>query len=233
MRVLVIPDLHLPFEHPDAIDFVSAVAEKYKTNCVVNLGDEVDFHAMSAKYIADPSGMSPYDELVAAKEKLKKIYKLFPAVKVCTSNHTSRPFRKAKAYGIPSVFIRSYHDFFEAPDTWEWEEFHDIDGIRYEHGEGVSGQYAHVKLATINRQSVVHGHVHSWASISYLNNITNRQIFGMNSGCLIDLKQYAFEYAKNILHKPVLACSAVIEGAPYLEIMDIKVNGRWAGKLIS
>lgn len=232
-RVLVIPDLHCPFEHPDAFAFCEAVYNKYKCNRVVNLGDEVDFHAMSPKYIANPNGMSPQDELTAAKEKLKVLYKLFPNVSVCISNHTARPFRAAKHYGIPDVFIRSYHEFFEAPSTWTWEDHFNIDGVRYVHGEGVSGKYAHERLATANRQSTVHGHVHSFAGFNFLNNVTEQPIFGMNCGWLGDLRQYAFEYGKAFLHKPVLSCGAVIEGFPYIELMATKTNGRWTGRLVA
>lgn len=38
--ILVIPDQHAPYHHKDTLDFLSAVAAKYRPDTVVNLGDE-------------------------------------------------------------------------------------------------------------------------------------------------------------------------------------------------
>ena len=42
LNVLVIPDMQIPFEHPDALAFVSAVRAEIQPDVVVNVGDEVD-----------------------------------------------------------------------------------------------------------------------------------------------------------------------------------------------
>ena len=43
--ILVIGDLHAPYEHPDTVSFLRAIKKKYKPTDVVQIGDEVDFHA--------------------------------------------------------------------------------------------------------------------------------------------------------------------------------------------
>jgi hypothetical protein len=55
--VLVIPDLHCPFEHPDALEFLRAVKKRFMPSVFVCLGDEIDAHAFS-RYPKDPDGMS-------------------------------------------------------------------------------------------------------------------------------------------------------------------------------
>ena len=45
--ILVISDQHMPYEHPDMFEFLEAVKKKYKPTLVVNIGDEVDKHALS------------------------------------------------------------------------------------------------------------------------------------------------------------------------------------------
>ena len=40
--VLVISDLHIPYHHPQAFDFLKALKAKYKPDHVVNIGDELD-----------------------------------------------------------------------------------------------------------------------------------------------------------------------------------------------
>ena len=39
--ILVISDQHAPYHHIDTLDFLSAIKQKYKPDCVVNIGDEM------------------------------------------------------------------------------------------------------------------------------------------------------------------------------------------------
>ncbi len=41
-RVLVISDLHIPYNHPDVVDFLALVKAVYDPDRVVCVGDEVD-----------------------------------------------------------------------------------------------------------------------------------------------------------------------------------------------
>ena len=52
-------------------------------------------------------------------------------------------------------------------------------GVRYQHGTGYSGKYAHIQAAYDNRQSTVVGHTHSSLGGEYIANYKDR-IFGMN-----------------------------------------------------
>lgn len=228
-RILVVPDLQLPFHHKDAFAFLKAVKAKFKPTEYVNLGDEVDFHALS-QWKPDPDGYSPGHELDLALEALHEFYKIFPVQKVCTSNHTVRPFKRAYDHGIPRKLLRDYKEFLEAPDGWEWRDYWVIDEIRFEHGEGVSGMYAHTKAAQQNMRSTVIGHIHSFAGIQYVA-CHDRLIFGFNAGCLIDNDAYAFAYGKKIRNKPILGCGIIIDGVPQFIPMLLDRRGRWKGKL--
>lgn len=209
-RVLAIPDLHAPYEHPDALKFLRKVYKDYQCDRVVCLGDEVDMHALSF-HDHDPDLPNASAELEACFRFLKRLYKTFPDVSVCTSNHTSRPFRRAKKFGIPSAFMRSYAEFLKAPATWEWRDRWVIDGVQYIHGEGFSGKYGALRAAESHRQSTVMGHIHSYGGVTY--SASNKdKIFAMNAGCLIDEKHRAFSYGKHFPHKPTLGCGVVIEG---------------------
>src|SRR5277367_2169726 len=92
--VLAVPDIHCPFEHKDTIAFLKRVKKVYRPNEIVFLGDEIDAHSLG-NYDHDPDGLAPGAELEAAIEHLQDFYKLFPNAKICTSNHTSRPYRQA------------------------------------------------------------------------------------------------------------------------------------------
>ena len=80
--VLVIPDVQIPFEHPDTIPFLKAVEELVEPTRIVQIGDLIDSHAIS-DFASDPDGMSAGDEMREARKHLKKFYKAFPKVDVC------------------------------------------------------------------------------------------------------------------------------------------------------
>ena len=228
-RVLVIPDTHYPFSHPDHLDFLTAVKKRYKPTSVVHIGDECDMHAMS-DYTHNPSGYSAGDELRTALKDLHNLYDLFPEVKSCVSNHTARPFRRAEKFGIPREYLKGYAEFLEAPKGWEWGDKWKIDGVVYEHGEGQTGKYGHLKAAEDNMQSTVIGHIHSHAGISYGAN-PKCLYFGMNVGCLINKDAYAFAYGKHMKAKPVLGAGIVDRSIPTFVPMILVKGGRWVGKL--
>lgn len=226
---LVISDLHCPFQHRDAFDFLDAVKRSYKPDTIVCIGDEADMHAIS-DYDSDPDGLSAGDELKAARKELKSLFSLFPIALSCISNHTARPFRRAFKAGLPKEFLRSYGDFLEAPKGWDWADKWDVEGISYEHGEGVSGKLGHLKAAEQNMANTVIGHIHAHAGISYSAN-PKHLIFGMNVGWLGDKDAYAFNYGKTLRTKPVCSTGIVKDGVPILVPMMLKRGGRWVGKL--
>lgn len=226
MTILPVGDLHCPFMHPDAVKFLAAICDKHPPNKVVMLGDEIDAHAYS-DYTTDPDGLSPGHELDKAIDQLRDIYDLFPKAMICESNHTIRPFKKAFSSGLPSRMFKSMQQLIEAPKGWRWADHWVVDGIRFEHGEGTSGETAHMKATKGNMQSTVIGHIHSHAGINYLKTPTGKLLFGMNVGCLINVADYAFKYAKHVKAKPTLGCGLIVNGVPTYIPMRLNANGRW------
>lgn len=224
-RVLIIPDLQEPFSHDDTMPFLRWVKKKYSPDLVVNIGDEVDFHALG-DWDHDPDGYSAGHELKMALERLDEHYYLFPNTMVCTSNHTARPFRRAFKHGIPKAFLRDYHEFLKAPKGWVWRDQWEIDGILYEHGEGFSGPSGAINCALKNGAPTVIGHIHSHAGIQYQAN-AQQIIYGFNVGCLIDRHKYAFRYGRHMRHKPILGCGIVDKGVPMYLPMLLDSRGKW------
>lgn len=229
MIVLAIPDLHVPFNHKDAFRFLSAVKRKYRPNEVINLGDLEDWHSISM-HDHDPDGLSPGMELQALRKGVKPLFKLFPHMKICTSNHGSLPLRRAFKFGFPSELIKSYKDILEMPKTWQIADNWEVDGVVYEHGEAFGGASGAIKSANANMQSTVIGHIHAFAGIQYSAN-SKHLIFGFNAGCLIDRHKYAFAYGKKIKAKPILGCGIIIDGVPTFIPFKMDKRGNWTGKL--
>lgn len=228
ITVLAIPDLHIPFHHRDAFRFLAAVKAKYSPQVIVNLGDLEDWHSISM-HDHDPDGLSPGMELSELREKVKPLFKLFPKVLMCTSNHGSLPLRRAFKYGLPKELIKSYKDIINAPEGWEVADEWEVDGVIYEHGEAFAGQSGAIKSANANMQSTVIGHIHAFAGVQYSAN-QKHLIYGFNVGCLIDRERYAFAYGKKIKAKPILGCGIIKNGIPTFIPMILK-KGRWIGRL--
>ena len=89
--VLVISDIHAPYQHPDAIDFLKALKKKHKPDRVIFTGDELDYHAMSF-HDSDPDLPSAAMELERGQAVLRELEALFPP---------SRPLRlQPRLYGV-------------------------------------------------------------------------------------------------------------------------------------
>lgn len=225
----MIPDIHSPFHHQDTFDFLQYLKERYNPDTIICLGDEVDFHTLS-KWSADPDGFSAGHEYANALIALDTLYKMFPVVKACTSNHTIRPYKRASDAGIPSLMLKGYSEMLMAPPGWEWRDRWVIDNIVFEHGEMLSGQSAAITAARHNMMSTVIGHIHSFAGITYLSSM-DQIIFGFNAGCLIDRNKYAFAYGQKIRNKPIIGAGVIRFGIPYFVPMRMNEGGRWIGKI--
>ncbi len=229
--ILVIPDQHAPYQHADAIPFLVAVRDAFKPDCVVNLGDELDFHALSF-HDADPNLDSAGTELEKAKLFVEELHTEFPRQVICHSNHGSMTYRKAKAHGIPVQMIKSYRDVLfptHGAPGWSWGEAWRIQTpmgvVMFKHqASGILGDAAH------NQCNLVVGHNHGNFSIEYAASSAHLY-YGMYSGCLIDKDAMAFAYGKHTRNKPIIGCSVIIEGRPTLIPMVLDQDGRWIGVL--
>lgn len=231
MDAVLISDLQIPFEHCDAIDFVLHIRDELERSNInkkihiINMGDEVDQHTLG-KYPNSPKAKSGYDEFEISKEKLSEWFYHFDRVRVCASNHSYRIFKRAFEVGIPEQFLLSIKAAYGAPSGWQWADRWIIDGICFEHGEHVSGKNAALLAAEQNGMPTAIGHQHSFGGVTYSNRIGG-QIWGLNTGCLIDVDQYAFEYGKNLRKKPTLGCGVIINNTPFFVPMFLDKRKRW------
>ena len=231
--VLVIPDLHAPYNHPDAIAFLSAVADKINPDRVINLGDETDKHALSF-HNSDPNLDSAGMELEKSIEFMSELHDVFPNMELCHSNHGSLAFRKAKAHGIPVQYLKDYREVLFPNGEgkgWSWHEDIIVD---LPNGESVlfrhEPQGPVLSAAAHEGMNVACGHLHGLFGVAYSAS-SRRTYWGLNSGCLIDPVGMAFAYGKNFKTKPILGCSAIIDSLPVLFPMRLDSDGRWTGEL--
>lgn len=208
MRVLHIGDLHLPFTHPKYLKFCKQMYKAWDCDTVVFAGDIYEHNAISY-HESDPDGLSAGNELLLAEKEVKPWYKAFPEAKVTLGNHDILPFRKAMTMGIPRHMLKDLTDIYGTPN-WIYEEEFYIDGVMYHHGKG-SGKNAALNMAINERNSVAVGHSHAFGGVQYTAS-TKDMLFGLNSGCGIDIKRYCFAYGKKFTNRPTLGCGIIIDG---------------------
>lgn len=229
--ILHIPDQHHPYEHPDMVAFLYAVNAAFNPDLIVNAGDEVDHHALSF-HDSDPNLDSAGAELTKARLGMAKLHALFPQMLVCSSNHGSLAFRKAKAHGIPAEYIKSYREVLfpqHHARNWSWASEWIVQTpmgpVMFKH------QSAHpTSEAAHERMNLLVGHAHSKMEVAYKES-SGHTYWAATGGCLINRHSPAFAYAKNGTDKPNIGCTVILDGRPMIIPMVRDENDRWVGRL--
>ena len=124
-KILVISDMHLPYQHKDSITFLKEIKKEFKPDRIVNIGDLLDFHAISM-HEHNPDLYSPGHELEQAKKHVKELEKIFPKMVLVHSNHSSLVYRRALKYGLPKAYLKHYNEFLGVGNGWIWVDDHTI-----------------------------------------------------------------------------------------------------------
>lgn len=241
-NILVIGDTHLPFIHPNAHHFLAEIKNKFleipkkksKTDyIVIHIGDEIDYHNLSF-HQNEESHLTASTELEEALEWLHMkngLYELFPKTGLCTSNHGSMVFRKAKYHSMPLYLFKSYEDILRVKN-WSW---HDEFLCSTNRGDVfiTHGRTKIDRLVQSVCSSAVQGHFHGLFSIQNWkspNSLYNK--FGAQVGCLIDDSSFAFNYNVVSVVRPILGSLLITsDGRPQLLPMGLDKNNKWDGKI--
>ncbi|KKK58229.1 hypothetical protein LCGC14_3046550 [marine sediment metagenome] len=216
-RVLVIGDIHEPVSRTGYMQFCKDLYKEWNCDTVVFIGDIVDWSAISF-HAHNPEAPGPVDEFKLAFAATQKWCRAFPEAIVTIGNHDARPRRLAESVNIPAKFIRNYADLWGTP-KWEWVQSTIIDSVFYCHGHGKGGGNTPAwNLSKKMGMSTVLGHFHSKGGVSWSANPLRRW-FGMDVGCGVDDKAYAFAYAKEQITRSILSAGIILNGVPYHEVM--------------
>ena len=225
-RILFISDLHVPYHHPQAFDFLRYLKKKHNPTRIICLGDECDKHSLSY-HDSDPDLYSAGHELQESIKFIKELETIFPKMDILESNHGSLVWRKAKTNGIPKHYIKSYNDVLGVGEGWKW--YFDL-MIDLPNGQKC---YVHhgkspdvLKLSQMMGMNAVQGHFHSDLGSRYWANPSGLY-WGMQCGCLIDRESYAFAYANVNIKKQLIGTGLIIDSLPVVEPMILDSSGRW------
>ena len=113
-NVLVIGDLHCPFDLDEYLEFCKQQYILYDCNEVVFIGDVIDNH-YSSYHETDVDGLGGGEELEFAIKRIARWYEAFPKATVIIGNHDRLIMRKAQTSAIPKKWIKSYKEVLEVP----------------------------------------------------------------------------------------------------------------------
>ena len=105
MRVGVVADIHLPFDHPMYLDFCQDVFSAWGVDRVHFAGDVVEAHKLSF-HDHESDSMSAEDEASQAILGIQRWRKAFPKASVSIGNHDERHYRKANRHEIGRASCR-------------------------------------------------------------------------------------------------------------------------------
>jgi hypothetical protein len=122
-NILVISDLHMPYHHKDAFDFLYALECQYNFDEILNVGDVYDHHRGSY-HESEPDSLGEEEEYYAAKHAAHELQSLFPEMVITQGNHDAIPQRKLKTVGLPAAMLSNYNSLYGTEETWEWKYEH-------------------------------------------------------------------------------------------------------------
>lgn len=118
-NTLVIPDMHLPYQHKDSFDFLYQVSQEIGATQILNVGDLYDHHRGSY-HESEVDSLSEEDEYKMCKKYAKELQEMFPSMVISLGNHDLIPQRKLKSVGLPTSMLNDYNALYETKPTWEW-----------------------------------------------------------------------------------------------------------------
>ena len=122
-NTLIISDMHLPYQHRDAMDFLQALDDEFMFEQVLNVGDLYDHHRGSY-HESEPDALGEEQEYMLAKKAAHELQSIFPNMVITEGNHDAIPQRKLKSAGLPASIVGDYNQMYETEDTWIWKKEH-------------------------------------------------------------------------------------------------------------
>jgi len=216
-KVLIFGDTHAPYEHKECLHFLHNLNVEHKPDRVIMNGDLTDSYWFS-QYMKDIAAESFGSELRGLREFTSMLHDVFPNLIITDSNHDARLWRKAKAAGIPREFLIPYMKMIGAEKYKGWKL---VDDFRFTvDADRSKWQVSHWKtgtsLGTSQKlgRSIVLSHHHSRQGIGRWSPEPGKTLWGVDTGCLIDAKSYAFNYAKANALAQVYGAVLIEEGVP-------------------
>jgi len=127
-NILFISDLHMPYQHRDAMDFLWALHQEYDFQHIMNVGDAIDHHRGSY-HESEPDSYDAETEYTLAKKYAQELELMFPKMIITKGNHDVLPQRKLKTVGLPASMLSDYNTLYGLKGGWTWTDRHLFDSL--------------------------------------------------------------------------------------------------------
>lgn len=214
-KVLIVGDLHCPWENRVAIAKIAKVAQELKPTHIIQIGDLYDMYQFS-KY-AKRLSITPEQELKLGRRAAEKFWLKMQSVAPkaqciqLLGNHDIRPFRSmlSKAPELESLFTVHKLFSFAGVKTLDSnrDEFH-LDGVLYHHGY-LTGLGYHM---TLNWSKAVVGHSHLGGVV--YRKFGKKTLWELNVGHCANTDSFVFDYGEQKFKNWTLGVGIVDELGP-------------------
>jgi predicted phosphodiesterase len=217
-KILIVPDLHLPFADMAAVRQVISFSKKFKPDVIVQLGDLYDQYSFS-KYRRTLELTSPSEEISLGRKLAGKMWEALRATAKKAScfqlfgNHDSRLIKRVmdKLPELESIVeepVKDLYTFKGVETKFDERDYVEIEGILFMHGF-MCGLGKHLKQFN---QNVVVGHSHQGGTI--FEKHKDKIIFELNAGHLADVKQLPLCYMPTKISKSTVGFGVIEDGVP-------------------
>jgi len=206
-NILVLGDTHIPYVHPEYLDFVRHIQKKWDCGKIIHIGDVLDFHS-TTYHIPHPDALSPYYEMELAKIEIEKWKSAFPDMIVTTGNHDRRVSRKMYDSQISSQWQKSIAEVLDV--KWEFVNDYIYNNIYFCHGEGVTA-----RITALQKQmSAVQGHRHSESYIDF----PAKGLFAVQTPIGVNRNTLAFNYGRTDPREWLIGATVIVDSkTPIIE----------------
>lgn len=193
-RVLIIPDVHVPYHDELAWRCCLATARAWQPHTAIILGDFGDFYMVS-QYAKDPSRKMRFaDEITHVRHELDCLASLrIPDVRYCEGNHETRLKRliNSQAAAIAGAVTSDAAQLLDVSrHGWQWIPYGHhtrVGKLAFTHDCGKAGVYAARQSLMAFGSSVVIGHTHR-AMCHYESTLNDERHVGWSMGWLGDYR---------------------------------------------
>jgi len=217
-KILVLPDIHIPYQCHKAVEAAIALGEKFKPDEVIQLGDLLDCYSLS-HYPKTTLRSSNFAKEVEEAIALLKSIKERTGAKYATlleGNHEARlrKYLLNSASSLKNLSALKINNLLNlASIGWDFipeHKFYAVNDVFFTHGEFVNAHSAKKHMDEY-RETIIHGHTHRITSRYHRG--LNSTIEGWEMGCLASLEVGA-EYVKRANWQHGVG-TVVINGSDY------------------
>lgn len=169
-KLLIIPDVHIPYHDKKAVKLLHKVAKSFKPDIIVVLGDYADFYAVSS-HSKDPNRSNKLEfEVNAVNAELDELDDLKAKRKVFIAGNHENRLERYLADKAPELFnVVKIPELLKLKKRgWEYVPYKmdvKIGQVYFTHDIGTAGRSAVFNAINTYQGNIVTGHTHRLAYI--------------------------------------------------------------------